>query len=86
MLGIPNGEVSMDIANDVVFRGIQIHGITGRRMYDTWYQVKGLIASGNLNLDRLVTHKLPLEDFAEGMELMKSGNCGKVVLFPNGVK
>ena len=86
MLGIPNGEVSMDIANDVVFRGIQIHGITGRRMYDTWYQVKGLIASGNLNLEKLVTHKLPLEDFAEGMELMKSGNCGKVVLFPNGVK
>jgi threonine 3-dehydrogenase len=55
-------------------------------MYDTWYQVKGLIASGNLNLERIVTHKLPLEDFAEGMELMASGNCGKVVLFPNGVK
>ena len=53
MLGIPNGEVSLDIANDVVFRGIQIHGITGRRMYDTWYQVKGLIASGNLNLDKI---------------------------------
>lgn len=86
MLGIPNGEVSLDIANDVVFRGIQIHGITGRRMYDTWYQVKGLIASGNLNLERLVTHKLPLESFAEGMDLMASGNCGKVVLFPNGVK
>lgn len=86
ILGIPNGDVSLDIANDVVFRGIQIHGITGRRMYDTWYQVKGLIASGNLNLERIVTHKLPLEDFAEGMELMASGNCGKVVLFPNGVK
>lgn len=86
MLGIPNGEVSMDIANDIVFRGIQIHGITGRKMYETWFQVKGLIASGNLHLEKIVTHKLPLEAYEEGMALMASGNCGKVVLFPGGVK
>lgn len=82
MLGIPNGEVSLDIANDIVFKGITINGIVGRKMYDTWYQVKGLIASGNLNLDKLVTHRFSLEDFDKGMELMASGNCGKVILFP----
>jgi len=83
MLGIPAEDVKLDIANDIVFKGIQIHGIVGRKMYETWYQVKGLLASGNLSLDKIVTHKLPLEDFEKGMELMKSGNCGKVVLFPN---
>ncbi len=82
MLGIPTKDVEIDIAS-LVFKGIQIHGITGRRMYDTWYQVKGLLASGNLNIDTIITHKLPLEEYEKGMELMKSGDCGKVVLFPN---
>ncbi len=83
MLGIPTEDVKLDVANGIVFKGIQIHGIVGRKMYETWYQVKGLLSSGNLNLDKIITHKLPLENFEEGMELMKSGNCGKVVLFPN---
>lgn len=82
MLGIPTKNVEIDIAS-LVFKGIQIHGITGRRMYDTWYQVKGLLASGNLNIDTIITHKLSLEEYEKGMELMKSGDCGKVVLIPN---
>jgi threonine 3-dehydrogenase len=82
MLGIPNGHVEIDLAKDVIFKGIKIHGIVGRRMYDTWYQVKGLIQSGKLQLDKIITHRLPMEAFEEGMALMASGNCGKVVLFP----
>lgn len=83
LLGIPSKNVELDLSNDVIFKGITIQGIVGRRMYDTWYQVKGLLASGNLNLEPIITHKLPLEEFEKGMELMKSGNCGKVVLYPN---
>ncbi len=82
ILGIPNGTVEIDLAKDVIFKGLTIHGIAGRRMYDTWYQVKGLIQSGKLHLDLMVTHRLPLEQYEEGMALMASGNCGKVVLFP----
>lgn len=83
LLGIPTAEVSIDIANDVVFKGLTLQGIAGRKMYDTWYQVKGLIESGNLNLEEIITHRLPMEDFEEGFNLMASGNCGKVVLYPN---
>ncbi|SCY94915.1 L-threonine 3-dehydrogenase [Alkaliphilus peptidifermentans] len=83
LLGIPTKEVSIDLANDVVFKGITMQGIVGRKMYDTWFQVKGLIESGNLNLEPIITHRLPMEDFKEGFELMKQGNCGKVVLYPN---
>ncbi|KGG80332.1 L-threonine 3-dehydrogenase [Caloranaerobacter azorensis H53214] len=83
LLGIPSKNVELDLANDIIFKGITIQGIVGRRMYNTWHQVKGLLASGNLNLEPIITHKLPLEEFEKGMELMKSGNCGKVVLYPN---
>ncbi|QNO16569.1 L-threonine 3-dehydrogenase [Alkalicella caledoniensis] len=83
LLGIPSKDVTIDIANDVVFKGITIQGIVGRKMYETWYQVKGLIQSGKLNLEPVITHRLPLEDFKTGFDLMNSGNCGKVVLYPN---
>ncbi len=82
LLGIPTSEVSLDIANDIVFKGITIQGIVGRKMYDTWFQVKGLLESGNLNLDPIITHRLAMEDFEKGFDLMLSGNCGKVVLYP----
>ena len=83
MLGIPNNEVSINIADDIVFKGITIEGIVGRKMYDTWYQVQGLIESGSLDLEKIITHKLSFDEFEKGMDLMKSGNCGKVILYPN---
>jgi threonine 3-dehydrogenase len=83
LLGIPAEEVSIDIANDVVFKGITLQGIVGRKMYQTWYQVKGLIQSGRLNLAPVVTHRLPLEEFQNAFELMERGQCGKVVLYPD---
>lgn len=79
LLGIPTKEVSLDLARHIIFKGIRVEGITGRRMYQTWYQMKGLLDSGRLNLDGLVTHKFTLDRYEEAFELMKSGQCGKIV-------
>jgi len=83
MLGIPNENVSIDVANEIVFKGITIKGIVGREMYKTWNQVNGLIASGNLDLNKIITHRFSFDEFEKGMELMGKGTCGKVVLYPN---
>lgn len=83
LLGIPSKNVELDLANKVVFKGLTIHGITGRRMYDTWYKVKGLLKAGlRKAIEPVITHKLPLEEYDKGMELMKNATCGKVVLIP----
>lgn len=79
LLGIPTKEVSIDLAEDIIFKGLQVHGITGRRMYDTWYQVKGLLESGRIDLTPLITHYFTLDQYEEAFELMASGNCGKIV-------
>ena len=80
LLGIPNSEVSIDIAKDVVFRSISIHGITGRRIWDSWIRMKGLLLSGDLNLDPVITHEFPFEEYEKGFKLMQTKNCGKVIL------
>ncbi|NOZ84941.1 MAG: L-threonine 3-dehydrogenase [Deltaproteobacteria bacterium] len=80
LIGTSNKTVSLDITNDVVFRAINIHGITGRRLWHTWYKMKGLLASGNLEVEPIITHRLPFDDFHKGFELMQAARCGKVVL------
>jgi len=80
MLGISNVPVEFDVANDIVFKGAVIHGITGRRMYETWYQLSGLLRSKQLNLAPLVTHHYSFEQFEQAFAQMAEGNCGKVVL------
>ncbi|MBP1993385.1 L-threonine 3-dehydrogenase [Paenibacillus eucommiae] len=79
LLGIPNGDVPLDLAKQIIFKGIRIEGITGRRMYQTWYQMKGLLDTGRLNLNGLVTHRFTLDRYEEAFELMKTGQCGKIV-------
>ncbi|MFW6223997.1 MAG: L-threonine 3-dehydrogenase, partial [Spirochaetota bacterium] len=59
---------------------LNIHGITGRRIWDTWYKMKGLFASGNLDVAKVITHRMPFDAYEEGFKIMQSRNCGKVVL------
>lgn len=82
ILGIPSRPMEIDVANDIVMRGITVQGIAGRRMMDTWYQVAQLLNSRQLDLDPMITHRFPLEGIEEAMALMASGNCGKIVLTP----
>lgn len=80
ILGIPSKNIEIDLSNDVVFKGITIYGVTGRIMFDTWHQVKGLIR--RLDLDKIVTHTFKLTEIDKAMEVMKSGNSGKIALIP----
>jgi threonine 3-dehydrogenase len=86
ILGVPTKKIEIDVTNHIVFKGITIHGITGRKMYETWFQVKGLIQSGKLHLKDIVTHKLHYSEYEKAMSLMESGNCGKIVLMFNQEK
>ncbi len=75
-------QVPIDLNRHVVLKGIRMFGITGRKIFSTWYKTTQLLSSGQLNLDPVITHKFALSDFEKGMELMAEGSCGKIVLFP----
>jgi len=80
LIGTSNDTCTLDLAKDVVFRAIHIHGVTGRKLWHTWYKMKGLIESGNLDVEPVITHRFPFDEYEKGFQLMDSGNCGKVVL------
>jgi threonine 3-dehydrogenase len=80
LLGIPAGEMPFNLAETVIFKGITIHGITGRRMFDTWYQCDNFLQrNGNL-IDPIVTHTLDLNEVEKGFELMEQNKAVKVLL------
>ena len=81
LFGIPTGPVCFDLPNEIIFKGIRVYGVTGRRLFGTWYRLAGLFKAG-LNIRPVITHSFPMAEFATGFDLIKSGQCGKVVLIP----
>lgn len=81
-LGVPDGSIAFDWGNDMVFKGITIIGVTGRELWDTWYRTRALLDSGKIDVSPVITHRMPLDEYKKGLDLMVEGNCGKVILFP----
>jgi threonine 3-dehydrogenase len=82
MLGIPPRPIEIDLANDIVFKGATIYGISGRLIWETWYQTQALITTGMVDPTPVITHRFKLEEFDEAFRLMNEGKAAKVALFP----
>jgi threonine 3-dehydrogenase len=79
MLGIPAKPMEVNFASEVIFKGITIYGVVGRRMYDTWHQMTRFLRSGEFDPQPVITHRFPLEGFDDAIHAIKSGEAGKVV-------
>ena len=80
-VGHPSEPAAIDIAAFVNKKGITLRGIFGRRLWDTWEQLLLLLQSGRIDLDWLITHRLPLDEAEAAVELL-TGDAGKVLLVP----
>jgi len=78
LLGIQNPGTVVDW-NKIVFGCLQLKGIYGREMFETWHKMTTMLQSG-LDISNVITHRLPFDEFEKGFELMLSGNSGKIVL------
>ncbi len=82
LLGIFGEPVAVDLSNLVIEKGIRIHGVFGRRIYDTWERTQELLRSGALDVTPILTHRFDLADWEQGFDLLGSRHAGKVVLLP----
>jgi len=83
LLGLTSGPIEFDFDDNVIFKGATVYGVVGRRLWQTWFEMRGLIRSGSVDLAPIVTHRFALDDYDEAFALMESGRCGKVVMFPD---
>ena len=84
ILGIPREPLRFDLTNHVIFKGSTVIGVNGRRMWETWYQMENLLLSGRVKLDDIITHTIPLEDYATAFNLLLENKALKIVLDLNG--
>jgi threonine 3-dehydrogenase len=80
LLGTPSRSTEVDFARDVIFKGLTLYGVTGRKMYETWHQMRRFLRAGQLDPRPVITHRFPLECIGEAIQVIKAGQAGKVIL------
>ncbi len=82
LLGLPPRPFEFDLANQVIMKGITLHGIAGRKLWETWYTMRGLQRGNAVDLSPIITHRFKLDEFEKAFAAMASGDSGKVVMIP----
>jgi len=82
IFGIPKKDITLNFGKYFIDKEITVKGVFGRRIWETWEQVSELLKSGKVDLTKMITHKFALRDFEKAMLVMKSGECGKILLIP----
>lgn len=84
LLGVFEREVELDFNNAIIFKSATVYGITGRRMFQTWYQTRGLLSRSDFRekIASIITHRVPMRDIAKGIEVIHLKQAGKVALEP----
>jgi threonine 3-dehydrogenase len=80
LLGIPQGEVAVNFADEIIFKGITVYGVIGRKMYETWHQMRRFLSAGLLDPRPVITHRFPLARIDQAIAAIRSGDAGKVIL------
>lgn len=81
-VGIPHKDIPIDIAGQIVYKEKQLIG--SRAFYHaTWNKTMKLMEDNAELLDKFITHKLPIERFAEAIDLIKSGEAIRATIIPN---
>lgn len=78
MLGIPPKDFAIDWS-EIIFKSLNLRGIYGREMFDTWYKMVAMLQSG-LDLSPVITHRFAIDEFQKGFDAMSNGESGKVLL------
>lgn len=78
MLGLPSEPFAIDWST-VIFNMLNLKGIYGREMFDTWYKMNVLIESG-IDISPVITHRVDALDFEEAFAAIQSAESGKVLM------
>jgi len=82
LLGVYNEPIALDVSNQIVFKYVTLKGIYGRRIWGDWQKMKELLKNSEIrkDLETIITHRFTFDKFFDAMEIMRSGQSGKVVL------
>jgi threonine 3-dehydrogenase len=78
ILGIPSDPFPIDWSV-VIFNMLNLKGIYGREMFETWYKMNVLIQSG-VDISPVITHRFEVEDYDDAFAATASQESAKVLI------
>lgn len=85
LLGLPSRPVEIDLANEIIFKGVTVLGINGRQIFETWYRAEELLVSKRICLDALTTSIIPFGDFEKAFLPQENSGSTKVLFEMPGI-
>ncbi len=85
MTGLPSKPLVLDASDDIVWKAAKVYGVHGREIFTSWEITKGLIGSGRVSVDDMLTHRFKFGEFRQGFELAEAGLTGKVIFYPDSI-
>lgn len=79
LLGVLPPGTAIENWDHVIFRMLTLEGISGREIFSTWFKMLSLL-EGGLNIEPVITHQFPIDEFQQAFDVMASGNSGKILL------
>ena len=82
--GLPKEDITIDYANQIVFKAVRLQGIAGREIFKSWYKMESLLKSHAIDPRPIITHTFKMKDFAKAFEVAADPKkeCGKILLIP----
>ena len=81
-VGLPDGEVGINLTEDIIYREVIYTGVSGRLMFETWEDCMNILQSPGFSLEPVVGGIYPFRDFEQALDALKQGVPGKMILVP----
>lgn len=81
IVGLANDKLELDSTSAIVYKEAKVNGVTGRLMYQTWWQCTSLLKNG-LDITPVIGGKYAMKDYEQAFDALKAGAPGKMLLIP----
>ena len=81
-VGLPDGEIGINLTEDIIYREVIYTGVSGRLMFETWEDCMNILQSPGFSLEPVVGGIYPFRDFEKALDALKQGVPGKMILVP----
>ncbi|MGI6694750.1 MAG: zinc-binding dehydrogenase [Christensenellales bacterium] len=82
LVGLPDGEIPINLTEDLIYKEIMVTGVAGRLMYETWEDCIRILQDPRFSMEPVIGGRYPLEDFEKAFAAIRGGAPGKMLLIP----
>jgi threonine 3-dehydrogenase len=79
---MPSHKLSIDVAKYLVQRELVMTGCYGRQMYQTWHTAFELLGEKRVDLSKIISHRMTLEQYKDAFQAVLSKKSRKVIFLP----